>query len=135
MIIVYFILGYTLYALMYAVVGATVSKAEDVNTSIMPMTFVSMISFYFSYGTFAVPNSVAARVASLVPFTSPFSIPSRLISTDVPLWEIATSLLLLITTIALVGTISIKLYSFAVLHYGDRLKIGKLFKISKENKA
>jgi len=135
MIIVYFILGYTLYALMYAVVGATVSKAEDVNSAMMPMSFVSIISFYFSYGTFAVPDSIAARVASLIPFTSPFSVPSRLISTDVPLWEIATSLVILIATIVLVGTISIKLYSFAVLHYGDRLKIGKLFKISKENKA
>jgi ABC-2 type transport system permease protein len=135
MIIIYFILGYTLYALMYAVVGATVSKAEDVNSAMMPMSFVSIISFYFSYGTFMVPDSTAARVASLIPLTSPFSVPSRLISTDVPLWEIATSLLILIATIVLVGTISIKLYSFAVLHYGDRLKISKLFKISKENKA
>lgn len=133
MIIVYFILGYTLYALMYAVVGATVSKAEDVNSAMMPMSFVSIIAFYFSYGTFAVPDSLVARVASLIPLTSPFSVPSRMISTNVPLWEIATSLLILIATIVLVGMISIKLYSFAVLHYGDRLKISTLFKISKEN--
>lgn len=133
MIIVYFILGYTLYALMYAVVGATVSKAEDVNSAMMPMSFVSIIAFYFSYGTFAVPDSVVARVASLIPLTSPFSVPSRMISTNVPLWEIAASLLILIATIVLVGMISIKLYSFAVLHYGDRLKISTLFKISKEN--
>ena len=135
MIFIYFILGYTLYALMYAVVGATVSKAEDVNSAMMPMSFVSIISFYFSYGTFAIPDSIAARAASLIPFTSPFSIPSRLISTDVPLWEIAVSLVILVATIALVGMISIKLYSFAVLHYGDRLKLGKLFEISKEKKA
>jgi ABC-2 type transport system permease protein len=135
MIIVYFVLGYTLYALMFAVVGATVSKAEDVSPAMMPMSFVAIIAFYFSYGTFAVPDSTAARVASLIPFTSPFSVPSRLISTDVPLWEIAVSILILIATIFLVGMISIKLYSFAVLHYGDRLKLGKLFKMTKENKA
>lgn len=134
MIIVYFILGYTLYALMYAVVGATVSKAEDVNSAMMPMSFVSIIAFYFSYGTFAVPDSIAAKAASLIPFTSPFSVPSRLISTNVKWWEIVASLSILAVTIVLVGTLSIKLYSFAVLHYGDRMRLGKLFKISRENK-
>ncbi len=135
MMIIYFILGYTLYALMYAVVGATVSKAEDVNSAMMPMSFVALIAFYFSYGTFAVPNSTAAKVASIIPFTSPFSVPSRLVSTDVPLWQIGISLGVLLISIAFVGMISVKLYSFAVLHYGDRLKIGKLLKVSKENKA
>lgn len=134
MVIIYFILGYTLYALMYAVVGATVSKAEDVNSAIMPMSFIALIAFYFSYGTFAVPNSTAAKVASLIPFTSPFSIPSRLVTADVPLWQIGLSLGILLISIAFVAMISVKLYSFAVLHYGDRLKIGKLLKFSKENK-
>lgn len=135
MIIIYFILGYTLYAFMYAVVGATVSKAEDVNSAMMPMSFFALIAFYFSYGTFAIPDSTVAKVASLIPFTAPFSIPSRLVSTNVPLWEIGVSLAILLATIVLVGIISIKLYSFAVLHYGDRLKIGKLLKVSKENKV
>ncbi len=135
MIIVYFILGYTLYALMNAVVGATVSKAEDIQSAMMPMSFIAIIAFYFSYGTFAIPDSAMARAASLIPFTSPFSVPSRLISTEVPIWEIAVSLLILAGTIALVGTISIKLYSFAVLHYGDRLKIGRLFEMSKSEKT
>lgn len=135
MMIVYFILGYTLYALMYAVVGATVSKAEDVNSAMMPMSFITLISFYLPYSTFMNPDSTVARVASLIPFSSAFSVPSRIIATDVPMWEIATSLILLIATIVLVGTTSIKLYSFAVLHYGDRLKVSTLFKISKENKA
>ncbi len=135
MVIIYFILGYTLYALMYAVVGATVSKAEDVNSAMMPMSFVTLIAFYFSYGTFAVPNSTAAKVASIIPFTSPFSIPSRLVSTDIPLWQIGVSLGVLLIAIAFVGMISVKLYSFAVLHYGDRLKIGKLLQVSKESKT
>lgn len=135
MLIIYFILGYTLFALMYAVVGATVSKAEDVNSAMMPMSFVSIISFYLPYSTFMNPESTLASVVSLIPFTAPFSVPSRLISTNVQAWEIAVSLLLLVVTIALVGMLSIKLYSFAVLHYGDRMKLGKLFKISKENKV
>ncbi len=135
MIIIYFILGYILYALMNAVVGATVSKAEDINSAMMPMTFITVISFYLPYSTFMNPDSTVARVASLIPFSSAFSVPSRLISTDVPGWEIAASLVLLIAAIVLIGMISIKMYSFAVLHYGDKLKLSKLYKISKENKV
>jgi ABC-2 type transport system permease protein len=134
MFIVYFVLGYSLYALMYAVVGATVSKAEDVNSAIMPISFITMIAFYVSYGTFAIPDSVTARVASLVPLTSPFSVPSRLISTNVPAWELLLSLFILIISILIVAVVSVKLYSFAVLHYGDRLKLSKLFKISRESR-
>ena len=46
MIIVYFILGYSLYAMMNAVAGATVSKAEDVNSALMPISMISMVAFY-----------------------------------------------------------------------------------------
>ncbi len=138
LIIIYFILGYTLYALMNAVVGATVSKAEDVQSAMLPMSFLSIISFYLSYSTFAIPTSSFAtpetamsKVVTLIPFTSPFSVPARLMTSNVPLWQIGLSLLILIGSIFLIGTLSIKLYAFAVLHYGDRLKIGKLFAMSK----
>ncbi len=134
LIIVYFILGYSLFALMNAVVGATVSKSEDVQSALLPMSLLSIFCFYFSYGTFAIPDSTMARVASLIPLTSPFSVPSRLISTEMPLWEIGLSLLILIVSIFLIGSLSIKLYSFAVLHYGDRLQMKKLFQMSKAEK-
>lgn len=131
MMIVYFVLGYFLYAMMNAVVGATVSKAEDVNSSMMPMTLITIIAFYFAYGTFAVPDSAAARAASLIPFSAAFSMPARLVSTNIPAWEIIASLLILIVTIAAVSILSIKMYSFAILHYGNRMSIGKLFKLAK----
>ena len=142
LIIIYFILGYTLYALMNAVVGATVSKAEDVQSAMMPMSFLSIISFYLSYSTFAIPASnfaahetTMSRVITLVPFTSPFSVPSRLMTSNIPLWQIGLSLLILIASIFLIGTLSIRLYAFAVLHYGDRLKLGRLFEMSRTEKT
>ncbi len=135
LIIVYFILGYSLFALMNAVVGATVSKSEDVQSALLPMSLLSIFCFYFSYGTFAIPDSTMARVASLIPFTSPFTVPSRLMSTEVPPWEIGLSLFILLVSIFLIGTLSIKLYSFAVLHYGDRLQMKKLFQMSKAEKS
>ncbi len=133
MIIVYFILGYSLYAMMNAVAGATVSKAEDVNSAIMPISFISMFAFYFGYFTLSVPNGSIAVAASIVPFSAAFSMPCRLLATDVPAWQLAASLGSLVITIILIAWISIKIYSNAVLHYGKRLKVKDLVKISKNN--
>lgn len=130
MIVVYFILGYSLYAMMNAVAGATVSKAEDVNSSIMPISMISMVAFYMGYFSLAVPKGTVAIVSSIVPFSSPFSMPCRILATEVPAWQIAASIISLIITIILIAWISIKIYSSAVLHYGKRLKIKDLVKMS-----
>jgi len=133
MIVVYFILGYSLYAMMNAVAGATVSKAEDVNSSIMPISMISMVAFYMGYFSLAVPKGTVAIVASIIPFSSPFSMPCRILATEVPAWQIAASIISLIITIVLIAWISIKIYSSAVLHYGKRLKIKDLVKMSNSN--
>jgi ABC-2 type transport system permease protein len=128
---VYFILGYSLYATVNAVVGATVSKAEDVNSAIMPVNMIIMVAFYFAYAAVSFPDGQIAKIASIIPFTAPFSMPTRILMSTVPVWEIAASIALLAVTIVIVSFMSIKLYSSAVLHYGKRLKLGELFKMSK----
>ncbi|MCB2355457.1 ABC transporter permease [Clostridium estertheticum] len=134
MIVVYFILGYFLYAMMNAVAGATVSKAEDVNSALMPISFISIAAFYFGNFSLAVPKGTVSIVSSIIPFSSPFSMPSRILATEVPIWQIAASLLSLFITIAFIAWISIKIYSAAILHYGKRLKLKDLVKISSRNK-
>jgi ABC-2 type transport system permease protein len=131
-LVVYFILGYSLFATMNAVVGATVSKAEDVNSAIMPLNMLIIVAFYFAYAAVGLPEGPVARVASIIPFSAPFSMPTRILMSTVPAWEIAVSLVLLVVSIVIISLISIKLYSAAVLHYGKRLKINDLFKMSKQ---
>lgn len=131
MLIVYFILGYSLYAVLNAVAGATVSKAEDVNSAMMPISMISIIAFYLSYAILGLPKGKFATIVSLIPFSAPFAMPCRLVLTDVPLWEIGVSIAILLVTTILLGWISIKIYSSAVLHYGKRLKLNDLLKISK----
>ncbi|MEK6263547.1 MAG: ABC transporter permease [Clostridium sp.] len=128
MIVIYFTLGYSLYAMMNAVAGATVSKAEDVNSALMPISMISLAGFYMGYFTLAVPNSTIAIVSSIIPFSAPFSMPSRILAAEVPVWQIAASLFSLIITIVFIAWISIKIYSSAILHYGKRLKFKDLIK-------
>ena len=133
MIIVYFILGYSLYAMMNAVAGATVSKAEDVNSSIMPISMISLVAFYMGYFSLAAPSGNVAILSSIIPFSAPFSMPCRILATQIPAWQIAASLFSLILTIVFVAWISIKIYSSAILHYGKSLKLKDLMKMSSNN--
>jgi ABC-2 type transport system permease protein len=130
MVFIYFILGYSLYALLNAVAGATVSKAEDLNSAMMPISLITMVSFYMAYGSFMSPDGALSIVSSLIPFSAAFSMPSRILATDVPIWQIATSLAALTITIVLIAWISIRLYSRAVLHYGKRLNLNDIMKIT-----
>jgi ABC-2 type transport system permease protein len=128
MIVIYFILGYSLYAMMNAVAGATVSKAEDVNSALMPISFISIAGFYMGNFSLSMPNGSVSIVSSIIPFSSPFSMPGRLLAAEVPAWQITASLFSLVVTFAFIAWISIKIYSSAILHYGKRLKFKDLIK-------
>lgn len=134
MLILYFIFGFALYAMISAVAGSTVSNAEDARTAITPVSIVAMLSFYFAYiTTLATPGSTAAVAASIVPFSAPFSMPSRILMTSVPAWQIAASFASLIVTTVFMAWVSVKLYSSAVLHYGKKLKISELIAMSRKS--
>ena len=130
--VVYFILGYTVYAFLNAVTGATVSKVEDLNSAQTPIALISMASFYLAYFTATVPNSSASIFASIFPFSSAFSMPGRILAGGATTSEIGLSIALLVATAVVLAFISIKAYSGAVLHYGKRLNIKDLLKLSKE---
>jgi ABC-2 type transport system permease protein len=133
MLIVYFILGYFLYAMLNAVAGSTVSKAEDLHSAAMPVSFVSLMSFYLGYFSLMNPMSSVNTFASIMPFSSVFTMPSRMIMSTVPMWQILLSIVLLLGTIALLAVVSVKIYSAAILHYGEKLSVKALFKMSKNN--
>lgn len=130
--IIYFILGYTVYAFLNAVTGATVSKVEDLQSAQTPVALIALISFYLAYFTATVPDSSASKFASIFPFSSAFSMPGRILAGGATAGEIAMSIAILLVTAVVLAVISIKVYSGAVLHYGKRLNIKDLLKMSKE---
>ena len=130
--LIYFILGYTVFAFLNAVTGATISKVEDLNSAQTPIALISLFSFYLAYFTATVPDSSASKFASIFPFSSAFSMPGRILAGGATTWEIMLSIAVLIITAVIFAFISIKAYSGAVLHYGKRLNIKDLFELSKE---
>ncbi len=131
LILVFFILGYSLYAMINSVCGATVSRIEDLQSAMMPSVLISLISFYAAYMVLFLPDQTIRRVISYIPFTSSFIMPFRLLNETVAALDIVISVVLLLVAIIVVSIVSVRLYSASVMHYGQRLKIRDLFRLSK----
>ena len=109
--IVYFILGYFAYALLYALTGSTVSKPEDIQSANTPVVILTMIGFYLSYFTLTNPTGELNVFASLLPISSPFCMPLRIMMGLANGWDVALSIAILLVFCFIVARIAIKVYS------------------------
>ncbi len=128
--LIFFILGFLIYAFLYGAIGSTASKLEDINTSVMPITILFVIAFIvvvysFSAGTV---DTLLMKVCSYVPFTSPMAMFTRIAMSTVPLYEILISVAVLAASVIGVGYVSAKIYRVGVLLYGTTPKIGAIIK-------
>ena len=129
-LIVFFVLGFLIYAFMFGAIGSTASKLEDINTSVMPITFLFIIAFMvvmFSMSSGSVDNT-AMLVCSYIPFTSPMAMFTRICMSTVAWYEIAISIAILIGSTVGIGVLSAKIYRVGVLLYGMPPKFSNIMK-------
>lgn len=129
--IVYYILGYSLFALLYALTGSTVAKPEDIQSANGPVAILAVVGFYLSYFTMMNPTSTLNDFAAIFPISSPFCMPFRVMMGIATLPEVLISLAVLFVTIAIVAQVSIKIYSSAILNYGSRINFKDMVKMYK----
>ncbi len=129
--VIYFILGYFEFALIYALTGSTVSKPEDIQSANSPVAILTVIGFYLAYFTMMNPTSELNTVAGMLPISSPFSMPFRVMMGISSIQEVLISLAILLVTIFIVGKVAIKIYSVAILNYGTKMKIKDILKMYK----
>ena len=128
--LVFFILGFLIYAFLYGAVGSTASKLEDINTSVMPITILFVVAFIVimtSMSSGNVDNTIM-KVCSFIPFTSPMSMFTRIAMSTVPWYEIAISIAILVGSTVGIGLLSAKIYRVGVLMYGATPKISNIIK-------
>ena len=128
--IVFFILGFLIYAFMFGAIGSTASKLEDINTSVMPITFLFVFAFMvvvFSMSGGSVDNALM-KACSYIPFTSPMAMFTRIAMSTVPWYEIFISIFILIASVIGVGILSARIYRVGVLLYGTPPKITAIVK-------
>lgn len=130
--IIYFILGYAVYSLLYALTGSTVSKPEDINSANGPVAILAVIGFYLAYFSMMNPTSEINIFASMFPFSAPFSMPFRVMMGTATMGQVAISLGIMLVSIFIIARISIKIYSSAILNYGTKISIKDILKIYKD---
>lgn len=117
LVVPWFVLGFALYAVGFAVAGAAVARQEDVATVSMPVTAVMTVSFFIAYGSLmSDPNGILAQVAAVFPTTAPFMIPAQSAITGVPLWQHILALTATLATLYGLVRLGGRMYSSALLH-------------------
>lgn len=99
--IIFFILGYLIYATLMAGVGALVPNLKEASQATFYVIIPLLIPLIMISAIIEQPHSTMPVVLSLIPFTAPSTIMTRLVVTQVPLWQILTSIVLIIITIVL----------------------------------
>ena len=124
----FFVLGFTLYALIYAAAGSLVSRVEDLQVIALPMSLIGIAGYL--QAVLALSGGVGGllRFSSLVPFWSPFVMFTRLTVGRVEPWELALAYGLLVLSIVLVAALAIRVYTAGVILYGQRPGPGKLLR-------
>lgn len=129
-LLIFFVLGFLIYAFMFGAIGSTASKLEDINTSSMPVMLLFIAAFFVVVFSLSSGNidTPLMRVCSFIPFTSPMAMFTRIAMTTVPLYEIIISIVILALSAAGVGVVAAKVYRVGVLMYGTPPKIGEIIK-------
>ncbi|WP_214852410.1 MULTISPECIES: ABC transporter permease [unclassified Exiguobacterium] len=116
---VFFLLGYFLYATLLAALGSLVSRVEDAQQVTLPVILLIVAAFMISMFSLNAPTNQAVVVLSFVPFFTPMVMFLRVMLTDVSLWQVSISLILMLISISLALFVGTKFYRGGVLFYGS----------------
>jgi ABC-2 type transport system permease protein len=126
-VILWFLLAFFFYSSLFAVAGAVVSRQEDLQATITPLSLVIIASFIVGVQAAQNPTSALALIASLVPFSAPLVMPSRMVLGQASPLAVAASAALTIAGALLLIPIATRAYSRAVLQSG-RVKLRDAFR-------
>ncbi len=131
--LIYFILGYLIYSSIYAAIGAAVDNETDTQQFIFPIILPLMLAIYVGFfSVFSNPHGPIAVGFSLFPLTSPIvmlmRLPGGIGEGGVPIWELVTSILLLIITFIGIVWLAAKIYRVGILMYGKKPTYKELFR-------
>jgi len=122
--LLWYILGFFLYATIFAGAGSLVSRQEDTQSVLTPVTMVLVIGFIVGVNLLLQsPDGQATTVLSLIPLLSPVLMPGRIAAGLAPGWQIALSIVLTLATVALFTWLGGRIYQNAVLRTGSRVKL------------
>ena len=130
--VIYFFLGYLLYASFFAAIGSAVENEADTQQLQIPVTIPLLLAFFIALYAFKSPDSAVVFWGSMIPFTSPIVMLAR-IPFGVATWEIVVSMILLVATFVICAWASAKIYKIGILMFGKKTTFKDLWKWLKQN--
>lgn len=126
--LVYFIVGYFIYASIFALIGSMVTNTQEGGQFAFPPIMIMLIGFYFCFAVIRDPNSSLSFWVSIAPLFAPLTMPVRILAEMPPFWQIALSIGLNVLTIAFLVWLASRVYRIGMLMYGKRATIPEVWK-------
>ena len=127
-VVLFFLMGYFIYATLYALVGSMVTTPQEGGQLSMPIILLLVVGFYLAFPVMRSPNSSFAVWVSLVPFFAPITMLIRIVAAEPPAWQVALSLCLGFATVAGMLWLAGRVYRVGMLMYGKRATIPEVLK-------
>lgn len=134
--VVFFVLGFGLYAFLNGAMGSMASKLEDVGTLTMPVMFTFIVSFVITIAFMSADNidNPFINILSYIPFTAPMAMFARICMGTASHLEALASIVILIISIYGVGRLAVAIYRIGILMYGKPPKFNEIARALKKNK-
>ena len=124
----WFVLGFLFYATAYSAVAALVSRQEEVQSAIAPMSILQIAGYLLVYAALPNPTGPLATVCSLLPPFAPILMAVRMAASDVPLWQVGLAAALTLASIVGLTWLAGRMYTNAAMRIGTRVRFMDAFR-------
>jgi len=126
--LMWFVLGFFLYALVYAAAGSLVSRQEDLASVTTPLTMLVVGTYLAFFWVEANPTNPIGIALSIIPPLAPILMPARMATGDAQAWQVILAVILTIGEIALLNALAARIYANSVMRIGSRVKLSQAWR-------
>jgi ABC-2 type transport system permease protein len=128
--VLWYLLGFFLYATVFAAAASLVSRQEELQSVLTPISMTIIVAFVAGINLMiGSPSGPTVTVLSLLPPFAPILMPGRMAMGVAPLWQVVLSIVLALATIAAITWLGGKVYANAVLRTGARVKLREALRL------
>jgi ABC-2 type transport system permease protein len=126
--LVFFLLGYFIYASIFALIGSMVTTVQEGGQFSFPPIMLMLVGFYLGFAVIRDPNSTLSFWVSIAPFFAPLTMPVRILAETPPFWQIALAIGINALAIAGLVWLASRVYRVGMLMYGKRATIPEVIR-------
>lgn len=131
-LVLWFVLGFLLFAVLFGAAGSLVSRMEDAQNVAFPMSLLAVVGFFVSTVALGEPSGTAAVVGTFVPLTAPFVVPVRTALEAIPAWQYIIAAALTAATVIGLVFVAGRIYAGGLLRYGGKVGVREAWRGANE---